>query len=246
MGGRAGGGGLAASTAASTEASAEEGYRPSGRHPICQADAAVLLIPPHPNPHCNGPAVLCRCCAPLRAFIYTDGLARFCTEPYQAPAAGNLGNAYAHLSNYAVNKSNPAFVFNTCASDGWVAALPCFWLCPWPAAVHGKCPRPAPSSGPPPSAALCCCPAACRDAQAAGAGSKWTLAAFADYIRSAGNDWEALWGGIQSIVAKSLISVQPMLQYQVGGGRLAAVPSCMAEGSVQRAALDADIIKRTS
>jgi hypothetical protein len=174
MGGRAGGGGLAASTAASTEASAEEGYRPSGRHPICQADAAVPLIPPHPNPHCIGPAILCRCCAPLRAFIYTDGLARFCTEPYQAPAAGNLGNAYAHLSNYAVNKSNPAFVFNTCASDGWVAALPCFWLCPWPAAVHGKCPRPAPSSGPPPSAALRCAAllSCCLQGRAGGGGGQ--------------------------------------------------------------------------
>ncbi len=37
---------------------------------------------------------------------------RFCTEQYEPPGPGNLGNAYAHLTNYAVNKTNPAFVFN--------------------------------------------------------------------------------------------------------------------------------------
>ncbi len=53
-----------------------------------------------------------RCCAPLRIFLHREGLVRFCAEPYTPPAADNLGNACTHLTNYALNKKHPAFVFN--------------------------------------------------------------------------------------------------------------------------------------
>lgn len=50
--------------------------------------------------------------APSALVAFLQGLARFCTEKYSAPSAANISNNYAHLTNYAVNKHNPAFVFN--------------------------------------------------------------------------------------------------------------------------------------
>eukprot|EP00887_Chlorella_sp_A99_P003580 scaffold7.g3580.t1 len=51
--------------------------------------------------------------------VYALGLVRFCTEPYAPPRKSNLDNAYAHLTNYAINKHNSKFVFNKdAAQDG--------------------------------------------------------------------------------------------------------------------------------
>ena len=52
-------------------------------------------------------------CDPLRLFIYNDGLARFCTEKYNPPTPDNLQNICMHLTNYAINKNNTNFVFNS-------------------------------------------------------------------------------------------------------------------------------------
>lgn len=49
---------------------------------------------------------------PLRIFVYEEGLARFATEPYKAPRSDNLDNRFMHLTNYAVNKDHPNFIFN--------------------------------------------------------------------------------------------------------------------------------------
>ena len=47
---------------------------------------------------------------PMRVYIHEQGLARFATEPYSAPKAHNIDNLYMHLTNYAINKCNSAFV----------------------------------------------------------------------------------------------------------------------------------------
>ena len=39
-------------------------------------------------------------------------MARFATEPYTYPNNRNIDNYYQHLTNYALNKDNPKFVFN--------------------------------------------------------------------------------------------------------------------------------------
>ena len=63
------------------------------------------------------PASQPSCCAPLRAFLAREGLARFCTAPYEPPRGSNLGDAFRHLTNYALNKQNTAsYVFAGC---GW-------------------------------------------------------------------------------------------------------------------------------
>merc|ERR1719282_1623086 len=46
---------------------------------------------------------------PLRAYLFKEGLARFCTVPYEPPKEDNLKNACMHLTNFAVNKKNTGF-----------------------------------------------------------------------------------------------------------------------------------------
>ncbi|CAD8173941.1 unnamed protein product [Paramecium pentaurelia] len=49
---------------------------------------------------------------PMRIYVYQDGLVRFATEPYVAPTSNNLEDVCMHLTNYAINKENPNFIFN--------------------------------------------------------------------------------------------------------------------------------------
>jgi tubulin polyglutamylase TTLL6/13 len=46
---------------------------------------------------------------PLRVYIHREGMARFCTEPYVAPRASNLGHCFAHLTNFSLNKKSENF-----------------------------------------------------------------------------------------------------------------------------------------
>ena len=52
---------------------------------------------------------LITCCDPLRIFLYSDGLVRFATEVYRAPAEDNCNKLFMHLTNYSVNKKNASF-----------------------------------------------------------------------------------------------------------------------------------------
>lgn len=56
--------------------------------------------------------VLLAGCDPMRIFVYEDGLVRLATEPYVPPTNSNLEDMCMHLTNYAINKDNPNFVFN--------------------------------------------------------------------------------------------------------------------------------------
>ncbi|CAK66605.1 unnamed protein product (macronuclear) [Paramecium tetraurelia] len=57
--------------------------------------------------------VLLAGCDPLRIYLFKEGLARFATQPYQQPNQMNAEEMCMHLTNYAINKDNPNFVFNT-------------------------------------------------------------------------------------------------------------------------------------
>lgn len=51
--------------------------------------------------------------APLRVYVYEDGLARFATVKYASPAPKNLNNLCMHLTNYAINKDASGFEQNS-------------------------------------------------------------------------------------------------------------------------------------
>ncbi|KEG13682.1 tubulin-tyrosine ligase-like protein [Trypanosoma grayi] len=51
-------------------------------------------------------------------FLFNDGLVRLCAEPYEKPTDSNARNTCKHLTNYAVNKHSPEYVFNDNADSG--------------------------------------------------------------------------------------------------------------------------------
>ena len=59
-------------------------------------------------------------CDPLRIYIFKEGLARFSTEEYLKPTKQNLQNQFIHLTNYAINKFNKKFIFNSDANNSTV------------------------------------------------------------------------------------------------------------------------------
>ncbi|KAH9577011.1 hypothetical protein CY35_01G192400, partial [Sphagnum magellanicum] len=61
--------------------------------------------------------VLILSCDPLRLYLYREGITRFCTEKYQKPIHENLATSCMHLTNYALNKYNSNFNFNTSAIE---------------------------------------------------------------------------------------------------------------------------------
>jgi len=52
-------------------------------------------------------------CDPYRIYMYKEGLARLATELYSAPKYSNIKNEYMHLTNYAINKDNEDYEYNT-------------------------------------------------------------------------------------------------------------------------------------
>lgn len=61
--------------------------------------------------------VLVMGCDPLRIFLHKRGLVRLASEQYVEPTIKNLSNTTVHLTNYAVNKTNPNFEENTNPDD---------------------------------------------------------------------------------------------------------------------------------
>jgi len=57
--------------------------------------------------------VLITSVAPLRIYIYKEGLARFATEEYIIPSSKNLSNMCQHLTNYSINKFSKKFQFDS-------------------------------------------------------------------------------------------------------------------------------------
>ena len=47
---------------------------------------------------------------PIKAYIYDEGLARFCTAAYEPPTKSNFKKAFMHLTNYSINKANDSYV----------------------------------------------------------------------------------------------------------------------------------------
>jgi tubulin polyglutamylase TTLL6/13 len=61
--------------------------------------------------------VLVMGCDPLRIFLHRRGLVRLASEQYVEPTSKNLATTTIHLTNYAINKTNPNFEENTDPDD---------------------------------------------------------------------------------------------------------------------------------
>mmetsp|Transcript_55721 Transcript_55721/g.129963 ORF Transcript_55721/g.129963 Transcript_55721/m.129963 type:complete len:888 (-) Transcript_55721:62-2725(-) len=61
--------------------------------------------------------VLVSGCDPLRIFLHRRGLVRLASEQYVEPTKNNLSDVMVHLTNYAINKTNPNFEENTNPED---------------------------------------------------------------------------------------------------------------------------------
>jgi hypothetical protein len=46
----------------------------------------------------------------IRAYIADEGLARFCTVPYEKPTKSNFEDFKMHLTNYSLNKSSNTYI----------------------------------------------------------------------------------------------------------------------------------------
>ena len=55
---------------------------------------------------------------PVEVYISKEGLARFCTVPYEAPTNKNLHEAFMHLTNYSLNKRSSSYVHTESSEDG--------------------------------------------------------------------------------------------------------------------------------
>merc|ERR1712194_323906 len=55
---------------------------------------------------------------PLRAYLFEEGLARFCTVPYERPRARNMANSQMHLTNYAIQRRSSTFAASRHHDDG--------------------------------------------------------------------------------------------------------------------------------
>ena len=55
--------------------------------------------------------------SPLRIYIYNEGLVRFATELYQKPTPNNIETLRMHLTNYAINRESPKYVYNDSEED---------------------------------------------------------------------------------------------------------------------------------
>lgn len=47
--------------------------------------------------------------APLQAWLWREGIARFCTKPYSPPTAANIAAVTGHLTNYSLNSKHEGF-----------------------------------------------------------------------------------------------------------------------------------------
>lgn len=62
--------------------------------------------------------------------MYHEGLARLATQIYHEPQNANLDKLCMHLTNYAINRQNPKFIFNNNAANmgiGHKRSLSCVW-----------------------------------------------------------------------------------------------------------------------
>ncbi len=139
--------------------------------------------------------------APLTVYVYKEGLVRLATVQYSADAA-SLANRLVHLTNYAVQKHSEAFEapppLRRGGGAGELASAEAETLAQAQGAARttDEAARGAPSANQ-------------EDSEAS---SKWSLSTFRARLARMGIDAEALFAKIDSIVVKTLISIEAQVQ----------------------------------
>ena len=129
--------------------------------------------------------VLVTSCAPLRIYIFKEGLARFATKPYVKPNDSNIDNSFMHLTNYSLNKHSEDFVpAATSAPSG-----------------EGEGGGEGGEGG---------APAEPVDESQS---SKRTIAWVMNWLNENGHDADACWERIGTMLNKTLIAIQPKLAH---------------------------------
>jgi hypothetical protein len=167
---------------------------------------------------------------PLRVYVYREGLARFASSPYPVGEAANASCKTAHLTNYSVNKHNlagfkqPVLQPSQEASAGDVCNAPI---------------EEADDDGeeddddiPETSGAIGEGAADSSDVDDSDdAGSKWTFTMLRHHFESQGWDWDALWAGIDDVIIKTLLAVEPDVAELVNKLYTNPMPGCDGAGN---------------
>ncbi|KAF0695471.1 Aste57867_13714 [Aphanomyces stellatus] len=78
-------------------------------------------------------------CAPLRVYLFQDGLVRMCTANYTVPNSENMELKFMHLTNYAINKHSNNFEKNKDAEeDGEGSKRSLKWFFQWLSEQYDK------------------------------------------------------------------------------------------------------------
>ncbi|XP_070532209.1 tubulin polyglutamylase TTLL11-like [Ptychodera flava] len=65
---------------------------------------------------------------PLKFYLCKEGMARFCTEAYQAPSNRNLHQVFMHLTNYTLNKKSDNFIHTDNVAKGSKRTMTSMWV----------------------------------------------------------------------------------------------------------------------
>ncbi|XP_077987227.1 tubulin polyglutamylase TTLL11-like [Glandiceps talaboti] len=65
---------------------------------------------------------------PLKFYLCKEGMARFCTESYQAPSNRNMNHVYMHLTNYTLNKRSDNFIHTDNVAKGSKRTMTSMWV----------------------------------------------------------------------------------------------------------------------
>ncbi len=172
--------------------------------------------------------VLVTSAAPLRVFLFDDGLVRLCASPYRKPHSSNLATATVHLTNFAINRHAEApaaeAADGTAGSAAGAHAAGAAGATATPAAASGEgqgsaagvsgrlsagtaatpAAPAAPSLGPPPP----------DEAAPPGASQcKRSIHWLMRHLRSEGVDAAAVWARVADCINRTLLAARPELEH---------------------------------
>jgi tubulin polyglutamylase TTLL11 len=162
---------------------------------------------------------------PMRVYLCKQGMARFCTEPYQAPTAENISNTFMHLTNFAINKHHDDFTYasaanTTCetgeavAADSTAVAAEGDALSTTATATisHAGSSHAGSTAGSGEESATDPTSPTKHTTDFENDGSKRLLASVLDSLREEGKDVDAVWRDVQGVVVRTCEAMQPVLQ----------------------------------